>query len=191
MIGMAMKIARRILIFKRKKNLSLPTNNENRDIHDIWTSLYLRRGQGGFTTGIEEAPLLREKRIHRLSTLSTVFTGWRVRKSWRGFNCAKVAQSCRMTVGVTATRMTQPTMEDVRFSDRGRLPAVDRSPRIVAISHSHSLPPSCYYHHHHRRRGRREEDGLSPFRERPSFFLASSQRFTRYLKFHVNNLRVS
>lgn len=68
MIGMAMKIARRILIFKRKKNLSLPTNNENRDIHDIWTSLYLRgRGRGA---------LLQESRRLRYSVKSA-FTGCR------------------------------------------------------------------------------------------------------------------
>lgn len=58
------------------------------------------------------------------------------------------------TIDVTATRMTQPapTMEDMRFSDRGRLPAVDRSPLSfpsVLLLSSHSF----------------EEDGLSPLRD--------------------------
>lgn len=48
------------------------------------------------------------------------------------------------TIDVTATRMTQPapTMEDMRFSDRGRLPAVDRSPLSfpsVLLLSSHSF----------------------------------------------------
>lgn len=45
------------------------------------------------------------------------------------------------TIDVTATRMTQPapTMEDMRFSDRGRLPAVDRSFPSVLLLSSHSF----------------------------------------------------